>query len=144
MKKRKSLLLATVFSFALTPLAMADSAEDLFYQGVNAKKKGNYAQAAELFEQACHGGVAQGCFNLGVLYDNGQGVKQNYAQAAKLWEQACNDDHAWSCYNLGMLYHNGQGKRQNKSTAKKYFAKACDLGDQYGCVDYKKLNIQGY
>ena len=43
MKKRKSLLLATVFSFALTPLAMADSAEDLFYQGVNAKKKGNYA-----------------------------------------------------------------------------------------------------
>ena len=28
MKKRKSLLLATVFSFALTPLAMAESAED--------------------------------------------------------------------------------------------------------------------
>ena len=89
MKKRKSLLLATVFYFALTPLAMAESAEDLFYQGVNAEKKGNYAQAAKLWEQACNGGDAKGCFNLGVLYANGQGVKQNHAQAAKLYEQAC-------------------------------------------------------
>ena len=142
--KRKLLLLAAVFSFALTPLAMAESAENLFNQGVNAHKQGNYSQAAKLYEQSCNGGVAGSCFNLGLLYDKGQGVKQNYAQAAKLYEQACNGGYAESCYNLGLLYGKGQGKQQNHSTAKEYFGKACDLGYQNGCDWYKKLNIKGY
>ena len=143
--KYKSLLLTAVFSFTLTPLAMAESAEDLFYQGVDAYDKGNYAQAAKLYEQACNGGDAEGgCYNLGLLYHNGQGVKQNYAQAAKLFEQACHGGDAKGCYNLGVLYGNGQGKRQNKSTAKEYYGKACDLGYQDGCDWYKKLNIKGY
>ena len=142
--KLKSLLLATVFSFTLTPFAMAESAKDLFNQGVNAYNKGNYAQAAKLFEQACNGGFARGCYNLGVLYDDGRGVKQNYAQAAKLYEQACNGSVAESCFNLGVMYGKGQGKRQNHSTAKEYFGKACDLGNQDGCDWYKKLNIAGY
>ena len=142
--KRKLLLLTAVFSFALTPLAMADSAEDLFYQGVNAYKQGNYSQAAKLSEQACNGGYAQGCGALGQLYDSGQGVKQNYAQAAKLFEQACNGGVAEGCFNLGVLYKNGQGKRQDLFSAKEYFAKACDLGDPDGCDRYKELNRQGY
>ncbi|MBP5790158.1 MAG: sel1 repeat family protein, partial [Neisseriaceae bacterium] len=76
--KRKLLLLTAVFSFALTPLAMAKSAEDLFKQGVDAYNKGDYSQAAKLYEQACNGDSAGSCFNLGLLYANGQGVKQNF------------------------------------------------------------------
>ncbi|MBR6877271.1 MAG: sel1 repeat family protein, partial [Neisseriaceae bacterium] len=106
--KRKLLLLTAVFSFSLTPLAMAESAEDLFYQGVNAYKQGNYSQAAKLSEQACNGGYAQGCGALGVLYAEGQGVKQNDTQAAKLFEQACNGGVAEGCYNLGVSYEKGQ------------------------------------
>ncbi|MBP3221969.1 MAG: sel1 repeat family protein, partial [Neisseriaceae bacterium] len=111
--KRKLLLLTAVFSFTLTPLAMAKSAEDLLNQGVNAYEQGNYTQAAKLFEQACHGGNAKGCYNLGVLYDKGQGVKQNYAQAAKLFEQACHGGDAQGCFNLGVSYDKGQGVKQN-------------------------------
>ena len=111
--KRKLLLLAACFSFALTPLAMAESAEDLFNQGVNAANKGNYAQAAKLFEQACHGGIAEGCFNLGNLYAKGQGVKQDYEKATKLFEQACHGGDERGCYNLGVLYDKGQGVKQN-------------------------------
>lgn len=69
MKKLKSFLLIACFSFTLTPLAMAaESIEDLFYQGVKAQDKGDYAQAAKLFEKVCHMGSANACFNLGVLY----------------------------------------------------------------------------
>ena len=106
--KLKQLLLAACLSFSLIPFAMAENAEDLFYQGVNAANQGNYTQAAKLFEQACNGGNAMGgCFNLALLYANGQGVKQNYAQAAQLYEQACNGDIAQGCLNLGALYGDG-------------------------------------
>ena len=142
--KFKHLLLVAYFSFTLIPLVMAESAEDLYYQGVNAAKKGNYAQAITFFEQACNSGKAESCYNLGLLYANGQGVRQNYTQAAKLWEQACNGGDAQGCYNLGVLYGNGEGKQQNFSTAKEYYGKACDLGLQGGCDWYKKLNIKGY
>ncbi|MBR0128465.1 MAG: sel1 repeat family protein [Neisseriaceae bacterium] len=87
--KRKLLLLAACFSFALSPLAMAESAEDLFYQGVHAHKQGNYSQAAKLFGKACHGGNAKGCYNLGVLYANGQGKRQNLSSAKEYYGKAC-------------------------------------------------------
>ena len=140
----KRLFLLLCFSFALTPFAMAESAEYLFLQGRNADGKGNYAEAAKWYEQACNGGDVRGCGLLGVRYAEGKGVKQNYAQAAKLFKQACNGGDTWGCGALGELYANGQGKRQDLSTAKEYYGKACDLGYQDGCDWYKKLNIQGY
>ena len=116
----------------------------------NLYARGNYTDAAKFYEAGCNIGYkknsheATNCFNLGLLYRKGQGVKQNDAQAAKFFEQACNGGVADGCYNLGASYYNGQGKRQNFSTAKEYYGKACDLGDQGGCDEYKKLNIQGY
>lgn len=142
--KRQLLLLAAVFSFALTPLAMAESAENLFNQGVHAHKQGNYSQAAKLFGKACHGGNAESCYNLGILYAKGRGVKQNDTQAAKLYEQACNGGDAAGCYNLGVSYHNGEGKQKNFSAAKKHYGKACDLGNQDGCELYKAFNMFGF
>ena len=41
------------------------------------------------WEQACTGGEAKGCFNLGRLYEQGQGVPQDERRAATLLEQAC-------------------------------------------------------
>ena len=108
MKKLKSFLLITCFSFVLTPLAMAESAEDLFNQGIKSQDKGDYAQAAKLFEKVCQMGSANACFNLGHLYLDGQGVKQNKTHAAKLYEKACNGGNTKSCFNLGNAYFNGQ------------------------------------
>ena len=141
--KCKSLLLTAVFSFALTPLAMAESAEDLFYQGVNAYKQGNYTQAAKLSEQACNGGYAQGCGALGQLYDSGQGVKQNYAQAAKLYEKACHGGVVQGCLGLGVLYHNGQGVKQNYAQAAQLYEQACNGGYAKGCYNLGVLYDNG-
>ena len=33
-----------------------------------------YDKAAELFKKACNGGEMLGCRNLGIMYDNGNGV----------------------------------------------------------------------
>jgi hypothetical protein len=46
-------------------------------------------RAAALFEKACEGGDAPGCYNLGVRYTEGSGVPQDKRRAAALFEKAC-------------------------------------------------------
>ena len=121
------------YIFDTIPLEAEKTPEDFFNQAVNAAENGNYAQAAEWFEQACNGGVADGCFSLGFLYANGQGVKQNYAQAAEWYEQACNGGSVTGCYNLGLLYDNGQGVEQSYAQAARLFEQACNGGAAKGC-----------
>ena len=40
-------------------------------------------------KQACDVGDGAGCFNLGLLYGNGEGVKQSYSKAADYYRKAC-------------------------------------------------------
>ncbi|MBP5790440.1 MAG: sel1 repeat family protein [Neisseriaceae bacterium] len=136
--KLKSVLLTAVFT--LTPLAQAENAENLFYQGVHAHKQGDYTQAAKLWEKDCNAGSERSCYNLGLLYYNGHGVKKDAAQAAKIWEKSCHNNEKRSCGNLGWLYEKGFGVKQNLFTAKRYYEKSCYLGEPKICDRYKELN----
>lgn len=109
----------------------------------------DYYNAKKYYEIACNKGdgdvvQAESCFNFGVMYGNGEGVRQDYAKAAKLYKKACDIKYSRACNNLGWLYSSGLGVRQNLSTAKQYFGKACDLGDQTGCDNYKEYNERGW
>ncbi|MEE3705544.1 hypothetical protein V2I29_08185 [Campylobacter sp. CX2-8023-23] len=55
-------------------------------------------------EISCDNGDMIACYNLGVLYDDGNGVKQNYQKAAKLYQKSCDNNHILSCAALGRLY----------------------------------------
>ncbi|MEE3745253.1 tetratricopeptide repeat protein [Campylobacter porcelli] len=55
-------------------------------------------------EISCDNGDMDACYNLGVLYDDGNGVKQNYQKAAKLYQKSCDNNHILSCAALGRLY----------------------------------------
>lgn len=109
----------------------------------------DYYNAKKYYEIACdkgNGDIFQSatCHNLGVMYANGEGVRQDYAKAAKLYKKACDMKYGGACNDLGVQYDKGQGVRQNRSTAKQYYGKACDLGEQMGCDNYKKINQAGY
>jgi hypothetical protein len=56
-----------------------------------------------LYQKACDGGDAQGCFNLGVMYENGRGVTKDQAKAAQLYQKACDGGDAQGCENLKAL-----------------------------------------
>ena len=106
----------------------------------------DYFNAKKYYEIGCNkvGNMqAESCYNLGVMYFNGKGVRQDYHKASELWKKACDMKDANACNNLGFLYENGQGVKQNRSIAKQYYGKACDLGEQLGCNNYKILNNQG-
>ena len=109
-----------------------------------AYEAGDYQKAFKYSKIACDSGEYRGCSGLGILYANGQGVRQNYKEAFKYYKLACDNGVYRSCYNLGVSYENGQGARQSYSMAKEYYGKTCDLGDKLGCDAFADLNQKGY
>ncbi|NOQ31603.1 MAG: hypothetical protein GQ570_10825 [Helicobacteraceae bacterium] len=77
-KKMKKLVLIIGLLFSVEVFA------SILNEGVEEQKKGNYKNAVKLYKQARDGGNVKGCFNLGLMYEYGKGVKQNKQRAAKL------------------------------------------------------------
>ena len=71
----------------------------------------------------------QGSVNLGVMYDNGDGVPENDAEAVKWYRKAADQGHASAQYNLGVMYSNGEGVPENDAEAVKWYRKAADQGN---------------
>lgn len=93
--------------------------------------------------QAAEQGNAAAEFNLGVMYENGQGVRQDYVQAVQWYRKASEQGDAQAQYNLGLMYYDGRGVRQDLALAQEWLGKACQNGDQNSCDNDQRLKA-GY
>ncbi|HGJ9472111.1 TPA: tetratricopeptide repeat protein [Neisseria gonorrhoeae] len=93
--------------------------------------------------QAAEQGNAAAQFNLGVMYENGQGVRQDYVQAVQWYRKASEQGDAKAQYNLGLMYYDGRGVRQDLALAQQWLGKACQNGDQNSCDNDQRLKA-GY
>ena len=59
-----------------------------FQKGLTAYESGDYATALREFEPLAEQGVADAQYNLGFMYDNGQGVRRNHKTAVKWYRLA--------------------------------------------------------
>jgi len=80
--------------------------------------------------------------NLGLLYDNGQGVAQDYAKAREWYEKAADKGDAGAMRNLGLLYNNGQGVAQDYAKAREWYEQAADKGDGRATAYLENLSIR--
>ena len=69
-------------------LGLAAPAWAGFDEGVAAYERGDYATALREFRPFANQGYAAAQFNLGIMYDEGQGVPQDYAEALKWYRKA--------------------------------------------------------
>ncbi len=90
-----------------------------------AYKSGNYSKAASYFKKACNDGVSEGCTQLGIIYENGQGTRIDYKKALEYYQSQCNDGVSEGCTQLGIIYENGQGTRIDYKKALEYYQSAC-------------------
>ena len=107
------------------------AAEDAYRQGHNANIRKDYAQALPLLTKAASMGHAKAQFELGALYDLGDGVPQNYAEAMKWYRKAAEQGNASAQGNIGVLYENGQGVPQNYEEAVKWYRMAMENGNPF-------------
>ena len=88
-------------------------AVDPFDAAVAAYARKDYATAASLFRSLAAQGNAFAQYNLGLMYDNGQGVTQDYKEAVRLYGLAAAQGNASAQSNLGVMYANGTGVAQD-------------------------------
>ncbi len=111
MNKLLKKMMVALLSLGLAQAAWADNVPD-FKETFQVAKQGN----------------AQAQFNLGVMYYDGQGVRQDYAQAVQWYRKAAEQGYANAEYNLGWMYEEGKGVRQNYTQAEQWYRKAAEQG----------------
>jgi hypothetical protein len=100
----------------------------------------DYPKAVTLYSNACDATIADGCWNLGRMYLNGNGVAEDDSQALMLYSRACNAGSAGGCSSIGLLYHKGYGVQKDKAKAREFYSKGCGMGDRRGCDALKKVH----
>jgi uncharacterized protein len=120
----KSLALAAMLCVAGSCLAAQD-----FDKGLAAAQSGDYQTALAEWLPLAEQGNAVAQFNLGVMYDDGEGVPQNDAEAVKWYKLAAEQGDADAQYNLGVMYDDGEGVPQNDAEAVKWYKLAADQGN---------------
>jgi hypothetical protein len=104
------------------------------------------------YRKAADQGNANAQYNLGVAYDNGEGVLKDEAEAVRWYRKAAEQGNSLAQYNLAGAYINGEGVPKNEAEA--YFwlnlgaaaldEKARSARDQIGekLTREKRLEVQ--
>ena len=90
--------------------------------------RGDFAAALKLIRPLAEQGDARAQANLGVLYENGQGVPQDDSEAAKWYRKAADQGDASAQFKLGGLYWQGKGVPRDGEEAFKWYMKSAEQG----------------
>ncbi|OKA47638.1 hypothetical protein BI180_00595 [Helicobacter pylori] len=77
--------------------------EELVLLGMLSYDKQDFSKAKGYFEKACDLNNGGGCSNLGVLYQNGEGVEKNLIKATYFYSKACKLGEQLACKALKEL-----------------------------------------
>ena len=111
-------------------LALTLSFGATFNEGVEAFEKGDYKTALQIFEELSYKNNAKAKYNLGAMYQNGDGVRQDYKKAKEWFEKSAAKNYAPAQFNLGIIYGTGKrGVKQDYKKAKEWYEKAAAQGD---------------
>ena len=100
-----------------------------YEDGVAAYERKDYVTAAKLMHVSAAQGHADAHYNLGRMYDKGQGVTQDYKEAVKWYRLSADQGNADAQFNLGIMYENGQGVEEDYVRAHMWFNIAASSGD---------------
>ena len=131
-KKGQTVLaaIAAVLVIGITAVFATGAAQDGI--GLVNDFLGNSAEAVKWYTLAADRGFADAQNNLGVCYENGNGVAKSYAEAVKWYKLAAEQGDSGAQVNLGLCYENGNGVKQSYEEAVKWYQLAAEQGNAYG------------
>jgi TPR repeat protein len=100
-------------------------------KGYEAYNDGDYATALKEWKPLAEQGYAFAQYNLGILYEYGNGVPKDYAEAVKWYRLSAEQGYAISQYSLGLMYSNGYGVLKDKAEAVKWWRLSAEQGYVY-------------
>jgi TPR repeat protein len=88
--------------------------------------KHNYSRAMELFQQAAAKGNGEAQYQIGFLYDFGQGVTRSSEKAITWYRQSAENGYAEAQFEIGVRYAQGRDAKQDYAEALRWLRKAAD------------------
>ncbi len=119
-------------ALAASAPSSSDSVSDILQEAKNAYNDGYYDKALTLFHKISDDKEAAQM--IGVIYYNGNGVKQDYNEAFRWISKAAELGNANAQTTLGVLYQNGHGVTKDQTEAARWFRKAAEQGEASGQV----------
>lgn len=92
-----------IVGLAIAGIASACFA-DMVDEGKLALEHKSYSEAEKAFSLSCESGNGKGCYELGMMYENGIGMAQNKYKASNLYAQACRAHEALGCSNMAISF----------------------------------------
>ena len=99
---------------------------------MNAFKDKDFNKALYEFEPLAIQGNADAQYNLGLMYNNGDGVPQDYAEAVKWYRLAAEQGDAMAQSNLGTMYEHDHGVLQDNTLAHMWYNIGSANGNELG------------
>lgn len=112
-------------------------------QGLELFDNGDYAKAIEILDKLAQEGDAQAQQALGVMYENGQGVKKDETRALQLFRQAASKNNESAQYLLGTILERKAGLTNNQSEAIKWYRLAATNGHPSAQYRMGQLELTG-
>jgi TPR repeat protein len=94
-------------------------------------------------KRRCEAGALELCYQLGLLYQEGEGVPKDQARAVALYQRACGKPVDSGCFVRGYAYDGGPGVVLRPRRAASLFKAACDAGLAAGCFDLGLMYVSG-
>jgi TPR repeat protein len=133
-----------VLAFGVMMLATNVARADQLGDALKAAQRGDFAVAATLWLPLARQGNVRAQYDMGVMYQHGQGVAQDYKQAAKWYQLAAARGDQDAQNNLGGFYDQGYGVTQDYKQARKWYGLAAASGDIEALNNIGVLYIKGH
>lgn len=88
-------------------------------------------------------GVDEAQYNLGVCYEQGDGVAQDFSQAVYWYKKAADNGYAKAQHNLGLCVYNGYGVAADHTEAARLFRLSAEQGNMYAQYNLAVLLMKG-
>jgi uncharacterized protein len=113
-------------------LVSAPVLADDFQDGMDAIHSSDYKKALEFLMPLAEQGHSTAQYNIGVMYEWGDGFPQNNSEAIKWYKRSAEGFNKDAQNNLGALYSKGEGTEQDFVEALKWFIISADNGSEGG------------
>jgi tetratricopeptide (TPR) repeat protein len=133
---------ASAAAWAAAWAAPAARASDL-QDGDAAFDAARYQDAFRFWSAADRAGDAQAAFDLGLLYDLGEGVAPNAATAFQCYRRAAEAGLGAAAFNVGVMYDSGRGAPEDRNAAALWYARAAVLGQARAAFNLGQLYEAG-
>jgi len=86
----------------------------------------NYGEAMHWYKAAAAQGHAKAMYDIGTLFENGQGVERSMPDAARWYRDAAERHEPAAAHSFAILYETGQGVEPDKVEAWVWFSIAAE------------------